>query len=58
VSDEDTLPAVLADAQATILNTEKNLEERAQAVLDSWEHNPNMPPAFEEILKSAYHEVI
>lgn len=57
-SDQQQLPVVLKDAQTTILDSEKNLEERAQAILDSWESNPNLPPAFEEILKAAYHEVI
>lgn len=58
VSGEKELPAVLTDAQVTILNTEKNLAERAQAILDHWEHNPNMPVLFEEILKQAYQEVL
>lgn len=52
------LPVVLSDAQTNILATEKNLEERAQAVLDSWAANPNAPEPFEELLRAAYHESI
>lgn len=54
----EPLPVVLIDAQKNILADQKNLEERAQEVLDSWQPNSNAPAPFEELLRAAYHESI
>lgn len=53
----EMMPIVLKEAQS-ILSKEKNMDERAQTLLDSFEHNSNTPEPFEEILSAAYHDAI
>jgi hypothetical protein len=47
------LPALLAQIDAEILSQEGNLEQRAAAILTSWNPEHELPLPFEEILKTA-----